>query len=182
MKQYQYTESYAGRTISIVGTTDTGILSVEGTTVQSNTLVFYLDDEMKFVDMSVRDEEIAPKVSKGIADLKAEIDSIDETDRIFLELDFALDGQVMEPTNFTATQEGAGDDVVFSWDVLPPVENYIFESATLADYSDASQFASGDIASPYGVLFPPGMRYFRLKAQISGMTDSDWATTSLNVQ
>lgn len=176
--------SYNGSEIEVKATTATGVRETEGGTVQLTSLQFYLNSVLKIV-LNVAPEEIAASYAAGVAALKDEIDGVGEADKILLELMFteaAGMDQVDTPTGFTASQpDGPGGDVMLTWDVVGPVEVYQIEQASASDYSGAFTIAAYDL-SPFALAgYAPGTYYFRIRAKISGLTDSEWANASINV-
>lgn len=80
------------------------------------------------------------------------------------------------PTNFSIIKNGNNFDL--SWDDQPvSADNYIVERGLLNDYSDATQIYSGATNSfiDVGTAANDERYYFRVKAQLTGQTDSGWA-------
>lgn len=176
--------THNGHEILVKATTGAGSQQTEAGTVQLTAFRFFLDDVLQFID-SVPTAEIDAAYARGVQALKDQIDALDEAAKKLIALgaeeDSSVD-QVATPTGFTATQPGgAGTDVLLSWDVVEPVQLYEVQVSGTSDYADAFTISEAD-STPFNVgSFPPGMRYYRIRAKIAGMADSEWATASINV-
>src|SRR5690606_10747871 len=70
--------------------------------------------------------------------------------------------------------------VSLSWSSVDNATNYILQRATQSDYSDASQIYSGSNTTfDDSGLTPDTTYYYRVKAQASGFTDSDYTNYSV---
>lgn len=180
MKQYDYTETYRGKTITGKATTNQTVMNTESGTVALTGFIWKVDGVIG-LEAAVQEGDVVSHIATALNVLRAQIDDVNDLDRLLMDAGFVADNTVDVVTGFTVTQPGGvGTDVHIDWDVVDPVENYFIQRASASDFSDATPLASGDLPT-YTTSFPPGTYYFRIKAQITGMTDSPWSTAMLIV-
>lgn len=174
---------YKGQDIDVKATTNAGSVATPSGTAQTTAMRFFLDDEIKMV-VSVTTDAIASQYAAGVQALKDEIDNLDEAGKILLELGAVKESdvdQVATPTGFAASRSSDDGIVKLDWDVVGPVEAYVIDMDDNAEFSSPTNIFTGDILPLEVGVLPPGTYYFRIGARISGMLDSEWATTSIVV-
>ena len=179
MNLYNYTETYNTKALLVHVEPKTGSISQPNGTINTHTVSFYIDDIIHSERDDVTNDTILKAIADGIKIMKDDIDGIADT-----ELDailrggtivFSADNQVSTPDNFISAPGVSAGDINLTFDVDPDVDNYVWEKASTPDY--ASPSAASTTTSPVNTTgWTPGNTiYFRIKAQISGQTDSEWA-------
>lgn len=174
---------YKGQQIDVKATTNAGSVATPSGTAQTTALRFYLDDELKMV-VSVTTDAIATQYASGVQVLKDEIDNLDEAAKILIELGATKDDvvdTVATPTGFESSRSEDDGIVKLQWNVVDPVQIYEIEVDDNAEFSSPTNIFSGDLLPLEVGVLPAGAYYFRIRARISGMADSGWATTSIIV-